>query len=182
MSILDHFGYATQPLVEYHMTMFTDRASFMGWLSHLSERRRLEIILDPRASGPSLTKNKRIQVNMVEEVQGPEPEVSTAKPFPTTDAKKSKRQASKRPRKISESGSEEDNTKPSKNKKKNKKAKGGSSSRSSSVKPNTSAYGEVSDKGGKRPKQFSKGKAGGSDSDVQIQKDYEGHSDSFTDS
>ena len=34
----------------------------------------------------------------------------------------------------------------------------------------------------KRPKQFSKGKAGGSDSDVQIQKDYEGHSDSLTDS
>ena len=91
MSILDHFGYATQPLVEYHMTMFTDRASFMGWLSHLSERRRLEIILDPRASGPSLTKNKRVQVNMEEEVQEPEPEVSTAKPSPTTDAKKAKK-------------------------------------------------------------------------------------------
>ena len=181
MSILDHFGYATQPLVEYHMTMFTDRASFMGWLSHLSERRRLEIILDPRASGPSLTKNKRIQVNMVEEVQEPEPEVSTPKPSSTTETKRPKRQASKRPRKISESGSEED-TKPSKNKKKSKKAKGGSRSRSSSVRPNTSAYGEVSDKGGKRPKQFSKGKAGDSDSDVQIRKDYEGHSDSFTDS
>ena len=123
MSILDHFGYATQPLVEYHMTMFTDRASFMGWLSHLSERRRLEIILDPRASGPSLTKNKRVQVNMEEEVQEPEPEVSTPKPSSTTEAKRPKRQASKRPRKVSESGSEED-TKPSKIKRKAKRLRG----------------------------------------------------------
>ena len=67
-------------------------------------------------------------------------------------------------------------------KRKVKRAKGGSRSRSSSVRPNTSAYGEVSDKGGKHPKQFSKGKAGDSDSDVQLQKDYEGHSDSLTDS
>ena len=181
MSILDHFGYATQPLVEYHMTIFTDRASFMGWLSHLSERRRLEIILDPRASGPSLTKNKKVQVDMEQEVQESEPEASTAKPSPTTDTKRPRRQASKRPRKVSESESEED-TKPSKDKGRGKRAKGGSGSKSSSIKPNTSAYGDASDKGGKRPKHTSKGKARDSDSDVEVQKDYEGHSDSLNDS
>ena len=181
MYILDHFGYATQPLVEYHMTMFTDRASFMGWLSSLSERRRLEIILDPRASGPSLTKNKRVQVNMEEEVQESEPEVCTAKPSSSTEAKRPKRQASKRPRKVSESGSEED-TKPSKNKKKSKKAKGAPGLDPPVSGPTLVPMGRSQTRVESNPKQFSKGKAGGSDSDVQIQKDYEGHSDSLTDS
>ena len=58
-----------------------------------------------------------------------------------------------------------------------------SGSRSSNIRPNTSAYGDVSDKGGKCTlNTLSKGKAGDSDSDVQVQKDYEGHSDSLTDS
>ena len=51
MSILDHFGYPTKPLVEFNMLTYTDRASFMGYLNHIAERRRLEIILDPSASG-----------------------------------------------------------------------------------------------------------------------------------
>ena len=62
MSIMDHYGYATRPLVEYNLDFYTDRASFLGWLEHMSERRRLTITLDPAASDPARTKNKRIQV------------------------------------------------------------------------------------------------------------------------
>ena len=62
MSIMDHYGYATRPLVEYNLDLYTDRASFLGWLEHMSERRRLTITLDPAASDPTRTKNKRIQV------------------------------------------------------------------------------------------------------------------------
>ena len=62
MSIMDHYGYATRPLVECNLDLYTDRASFLGWLEHMSERRRLTITLDPAASDPTRTKNKRIQV------------------------------------------------------------------------------------------------------------------------
>ena len=47
MSIMDHFGYATRPLVEFNLSIYTDRASFLGWLNHMSERKRLAITLDP---------------------------------------------------------------------------------------------------------------------------------------
>ena len=30
MSIMDHFGYATRPLVEFNLSIYTDRASFLG--------------------------------------------------------------------------------------------------------------------------------------------------------
>ena len=63
MSIMDHYGYTTRPLVEFNLDLFTDRASFLGWLSHISERKRLAITLDPAASEPAKFKNKRIQVS-----------------------------------------------------------------------------------------------------------------------
>ena len=50
---MDHFGYATRPLVEFNLDIYTERASFLGWLSHMSERRRLAITLDPVASEPA---------------------------------------------------------------------------------------------------------------------------------
>ena len=62
MSIMDHYGYATRPLVEYNLELYTDRASFLGWLEHMSERKRLTITVDPATSDPARTKNKRIQV------------------------------------------------------------------------------------------------------------------------
>ena len=63
MSIMDHYGYATQPLVEYNLDLYTERASFLGWLGHMSERRRLGITLDPASSEPARFKNKRVQVS-----------------------------------------------------------------------------------------------------------------------
>ena len=156
MSILDHFGYPTKPLVEFNMLMYTDRASFMGWLNHITERRRLEIILDPSASGPLNVKNKRVQVNLDLGDQLAEPEGTSSLQSTSYGSKRPKRVASKRPRKVSESDVEED-TKPSKGKKKDKKGKGTSKSKPSSTKPNTSAYGDTSDKGGEVPKTLCQG-------------------------
>ena len=59
-----HFGYATRPLVEFNLNIYTDRASFLGWLNHMSERKRLAITLDPASSEPARFKNKRIQASM----------------------------------------------------------------------------------------------------------------------
>ena len=71
---MDHFGYATRPLVGFNLDIYTERASFLGWLSHMSERKRLAIILDPAASEPARFKNKRIQASgdMIREESGPE--------------------------------------------------------------------------------------------------------------
>ena len=64
MSIMDHFGYSTRPLVEYNLDLYTERASFLGWLNHMSERKRLAITLDPASSEPTRFKNKRVQVSL----------------------------------------------------------------------------------------------------------------------
>ena len=61
---MDHFGYSTRPLVEYNLNLYTERASFLGWLNHMSERKRLAITLDPASSEPARFKNKRVQVSM----------------------------------------------------------------------------------------------------------------------
>ena len=61
---MDHFGYSTRPLVEYNLDLYTERASFLGWLNHMSERKRLAITLDPASSEPTRFKNKRVQVSM----------------------------------------------------------------------------------------------------------------------
>ena len=63
MSIMDHYGYTTRPLVEFNLDIYTERASFLGWLSHMSERKTLAITLDPAASEPARFKNKRIQAS-----------------------------------------------------------------------------------------------------------------------
>ena len=63
MSIVDHYGYATRPLVEYNLDLYKERASFLGWLGHMSERRRLAITLDPASSEPTRFKNKRVQAS-----------------------------------------------------------------------------------------------------------------------
>ena len=89
MSIMDHFGYTTRPLVEFNLSIYTERASFLSWLSHMSERKRLAITLDPAASESARFKNKRIQASgdMIREES--EPEVvpispsSTSKPSST---------------------------------------------------------------------------------------------------
>ena len=96
MSIMDHFGYATRPLVEFNLSLYTERASFLGWLNHMSERKRLAITLDPASSEPARFKNKRIQasVDMIREES--EPEVvpispsSSTKPSPTVTKSSSK--------------------------------------------------------------------------------------------
>ena len=78
----------------------------------------------------------------------------------------------------------EDEYKPS-TKKGKAKSKRGSSRSKASKKPNTSAYGRVTDVGGKCPKHLFKGQGEASDSDTSQQSkrdDREGHSDSFTDS
>ena len=74
MSIMDHFSYTTRPLVEFNLTIYTERASFLGWLSHMGERKRLAITLDPAASEPARFKNKRIQASgdMIREESEPE--------------------------------------------------------------------------------------------------------------
>ena len=84
MSIMDHYGYATRPLVEFNLDIYTERASFLGWLSHMSERKRLAITLDPAASEPARFKNKRIQASgdMIREES--EPEVVPISPSPST--------------------------------------------------------------------------------------------------
>ena len=84
MSIMDHFGYTTRPLVEFYLSIYTDRASFLGWLNHMSERKRLAITLDPASSEPARFKNKRIQASMDMIREESEPEVVPISPSSST--------------------------------------------------------------------------------------------------
>ena len=70
---MDHYGYTTRPLVEFNLSIYTERASFLGWLSHMSKRKRLAITLDPASSEPARFKNKRVQAsgNMIREESEP---------------------------------------------------------------------------------------------------------------
>ena len=186
------------PLVEYNLDLYTDRASFLGWLEHMSERRRLAITLDPAASDPARTKNKRIQVTSdLERGEESEPELVPAEapppnePAPVSTSKttpKRKRKSSRKSKRKDYSDSEED-TKSSKGLKKPKSR--GSSLRSSprsgatTIKPNTSTYGRPLDTGGKCPKHLYSSKQEASDSDIDKRPkadDRSSHSDSFTDS
>ena len=203
MSIMDHFGYATRPLVEFNLSIYTERASFLGWLSHMSERKRLAITLDPASSEPARFKKKRIQasVDMIREES--EPEVvplspsSTSKPSSTV-TKSSKphpyslqalnmKQLAKAATIEAErknGADSEDDFKPQ-TKKTKVKSKRSSSRSKAGKKPNTSAYGRVTDVGGKCPKHLFKGIGEASDSDTSQKSkrdDREGHSDSLTDS
>ena len=204
MSIMDHFGYTTRPLVEFNLSIYTERASFLGWLSHMSERKRLAITLDPAASEPARFKNKRVQASgdMIREES--EPEVVPISPPSTsrsssTAAKSSSKShpsslqalktnqiakiAAKEAERKREADSE-DEYKPS-TKKTKTKSKRSSSRSKAGKKPNTSAYGRVTDVGGKCPKHLFKGIGEASDSDTSQKSkrdDRESHSDSLTDS
>ena len=212
MSIMDHFGYATRPLVEFNLSIYTDRASFLGLLNHMSERKRLAIILDPASSEPARFKNKRIQASMDMIREESEPEVipmspsSSTKPSSTVTKSSSKphpfsfqalkenplakiaaREAErekKAEKKTEKKADSEDEYRPP-IKKAKVKSKRGSSRSKAGKKPNTSAYGKVTDVGGKCPKHLFTGVVEASDSDTSFKTkkyDKESHSDSLTDS
>ena len=205
MSIMDHFGYTTRPLVEFNLDIYTERASFLGWLSHMSERKRLAITLDPAASEPARFKNKRIQASgdMIREESEPEvvpisPSFST-KPSSTVTKPSSKphpsslqalkmnqlaRIAAREAERKREADSE-DEYKPPIKVAKAKSKRSSPRSKVGKTKPNTSAYGKVTDVGGKHPRHHHKEKGEASDSDTSLKSkkdDKESHSDSFTDS
>ena len=197
MSIMDHYGYTSRPFMEFNLSIYTERASFLSWLSHMSERKRLAITLDPASSEPARFKNKRVQASGDIREES-EPEVVPINPPSTsksssTAAKYSKslqalnnqptRTASREAERKREADSEDD-YKPS-TKKTKVKSKRSSSRSKAGKKPNTSAYGRVTDVGGKCPKHLFKGIGEASDSDTSQKSkrdDREGHSDSFTDS
>ena len=202
MSIMDHYGYTTRPLVEFNLSIYTERASFLGWLSHMSERKRLAITLDPASSEPARFKNKRVQASgdMIREES--EPEVVPINPpfhlkvflycYQIFQISPNSLQAlNNQPAKTATKEAErkrgadsEDDYKPS-TKKTKVKSKRSSSRSKASKKPNTSAYGRVTDVGGKLPKHLFKGIGEASDSDTSQKSkrdDREGHSDSLTDS
>ena len=205
MSIMDHFGYSTRPLVEYNLDLYTERASFLGWLSHMSERKRLAITLDPAASEPARFKNKRIQASGDMMREESEPEVvpispsSSSKPSSTITKSSSKphpsslqalkmnqlaRIAAREAERKREADSEDEHKPPVKvTKAKSKRSS--PRSKAGKTKPNTSAYGKITDVGGKRPRHHHKEKGEASDSDTSLKSkkdDKESHSDSFTDS
>ena len=203
MSIMDHFGYPTRPLVEFNLSIYTERASFLGWLNHMSERRRLAITLDPAASEPARFKNKRIQVSEEYSSGKGESEAEIApvsNPSPSQPAISHPLSAQKYPqgnKTITKSGKRKKGgdfdveykppSKLEKPKSKRSSSKRGSSkTKASSTKPNTSTYGTITeDFGGKRPKYFHSTRQEASDSEVSLkgkEDDRESHSDSFTDS
>ena len=194
MSIMDHFGYPTRPLVEFNLSIYTERASFLGWLSHMSERRRLAITLDPAASEPARFKNKRIQASEDMMREESEPEVvpispsSSTKPSATVTKSSSKPHPAKITAREAERKREadsEDEYKPSVKVAKAKSKRSSPRSKAGKIKPNTSAYGKVTDAGGKHPRHLYKEKEEASDSDTSLKSrkdDKESHSDSFTDS
>ena len=205
---MDHYGYATRPLVEYNLDLYTERASFLGWLGHMSERRRLAITLDPASSEPTRFKNKRVQASEdlssvrgeseteVAPVAPPSAKPSTAKsanlhPLSLQALRQTQeaRIAARAAKRKKEADSDDDYKPPIKLEK--TKSKRGSSKRSSprskasSTKPNTSAFGIITDDGGKHPKYLYGSKQEASDSDTSLkgkEDDKESHSDSLTDS
>ena len=162
------------------------------------ERKRLAITLDPASSEPARFKNKRVQASgdMIREES--EPEVVPINPPSTSKSSSTAARSSKslqalnnQPTKTASREAErkrgadsEDDHKPSAKKTK-AKSKRSSSRSKAGKKPNTSAYGRVTDVGGKCPKHLFKGTEEASDSDTSQKSkrdDREGHSDSSTDS
>ena len=205
MSIMDHFGYPTRPLVEFNLNIYTERASFLGWLSHMSERRRLAITLDPAASEPARFKNKRIQASGDMMREESEPEVVPISPSSSTKPSATATKSSSKPHphslpalkmnqlakiaareaKRKREADSEDEYKPSAKVAKAKSKRSSPRSKAGRIKPNTSAYGKVTDAGGKHPRHLYKEKEEASDSDTSLKSrkdDKESHSDSFTDS
>ena len=161
--------------------------------------------MDPAVSELARFKNKRIQASgdMIREES--EPEVvpkspsSTSRPSSTVTKSSSKSHpyslqalnmnqlakiAAREAQRKREADSDDD-YKPSTKVVKAKSKRSSPRSKASKIKPNTSAYGKVTDVGGKCPKHLFKGKGEASDSDTSQKSkrdDREGHSDSFTDS
>ena len=204
MSIMDHFCYTTRPLVEFNLDIYTERASFLGWLSHMSERKRLAITLDPAVSEPARFKNKRIQASGDTIREESEPEVvpispsSSSKPSSTVTKSSSKhpyslealkmnqlaRIAAREAERKREADSEDEDNPPIKVAKAKSK-RSSPRSKAGKTKPNTSAYGRVTDVGDKHTRHHHKEKGEASDSDTSLKNkkdDKESHSDSFTDS
>ena len=205
MSIMDHFGYTTRPLVEFNLDIYTERASFLGWLSHMSERKRLAITLDPAASEPARFKNKRIQASGDMMREESEPEVVPISPSSSTKPSSTVSKSSSKPHPFSlqalkmnqldritareaerkREADSEDEYKPPVKLAKAKSKRSSPRSKAGKTKPNTSAYGKVTDVGGKHPRHHHKEKEEASDSDTSFKSkkdDKESHSDSFTDS
>ena len=199
---MDHYGYTTRPLVEYNLDLYTERASFLGWLGHMSERRRLAITLDPAASEPSRFKNKRVQVSGIIGRGESEPEVSLVEPPPSIEPSSSTKPSpgshspvktpkqkqvskSRSSKRRKEADSEGEYIPPVKVGKTKSKRGSLRSSKAPLVKANTSAFGNITDDGGKRPKYLHGRKQEASDSDTSLKDnnaEKESHSDSFTDS
>ena len=97
MSIMDHYGYTTRPLVEFNLDIYTEKASFLGWLSHMSERKRLAITLDPATSEPARFKNKRIQASGDMMREESEPEVVPISPSSSTKPSSTVSKSSSKP-------------------------------------------------------------------------------------
>ena len=204
MSIMDHYGYATRPLVEYNLDLYTEKASFLGWLGHMSERRRLAITSDPAASEPARFKNKKIQAseNMMREES--EPEIVPISPSSSTKPSSTVKSSSEahplslqslklnqlariaaREAKRKREADSEDEYKPPVKVAKAKSKRSSPRSKAGKTKLNTSAYGNITDDGGKCPRHHYKEKQEASDSDTSLKSkkdDKESHSDSFTDS
>ena len=205
MSIMDHYDYSTRPLVEFNLNIYTERASFLGWLSHMSERKRLAITLDPAATEPTRFKNKRIQASGDMMREESEPEAVPISPSSSTKLSSTVTKSSSKPHPFSpqalkmtqparitareaerkrEADSEDEYRPPVKVAKVNSK-RSSPRSKVGKTKPNTSAYGKVTDVGGKHPRHHYKEKEEASDSDTSLKSkkdDKESHSDSFTDS
>ena len=195
ISIMDHYRYTTRPLVEFNLDLFTERASFLWWLSHMSERKRLAITLDPAVSEPARFKNKRIQTSGDMLREESEPEAVPINPSPSTKPSSSAKSSSK-PHPFSlkttakkaerkREADSEDEYKPPVKVAKAKSKRSSPRSKAGKTKLNTSAYGKVTDVGGKCPRYQYEDKEEASDSDTSLKSkrdDKEGHSDSFTDS
>ena len=192
MSIMDHFGYTTRPLVEFNLDIYTERASFLGWLSHMSKRKRLAITLDPAASEPARFKNKRIQASGDMLREESEPEVvpinpsSSTKPSSTVTKSSSTTKSSSKPHPLSlqalkinqlariaareaerkREADSEDEYKPPVKVAKAKSKRSSPRSKAGKTKPNTSAYGKVTD--AKHPRHHHKEKGEASDSDTSL--------------
>ena len=168
MSIMDHYGYATRSLVEFNLDIYTERASFLGWLSHMSERKRLAITLDPAASEPARFKNKRIQASGDMMKEESEPEVVNISPSSSTKPSSTVTKPSSKPHPFSlqalkmnqlariaareaerkREADSEDDYKPPVKVAKAKSKRSSPRSKAGKTKPNTSAYGKVTDVGG----------------------------------
>ena len=177
----------------------------------MSERKRLAITLDPAASEPARFKNKRIQASGDMMREESEPEVvpinpsSSTKPSSTVTKSSSTTKPSSKPHPLSlqalkmnqlarivareaerkREADSEDEYKPPVKGAKAKSKRSSPRSKAGKTKPNTSAYGKVTDVGDKRPRHHHKEKGEASDSDTSLKSkkdDKESHSDSFTDS